>query len=570
MSYESKSIRDAIDELNRTYYLPAIQREFVWEPGRIEKLFDSIMGDYPIGSFLFWRVKEENKNDWTCYKFISDYDEEHPHNDIANLSGVNRDIYLILDGQQRLTALNVGFRGSYRYFYYRWRRQVLHLNLLKPMGKSEIDPEELEYQFEFRDNTDTQKPEEELWYGVGRILDSEDSEEAKTAIESETSHLDQERQSNAKRLVGRLHSRIHTYKLINYHEEKSQDYDKVVQVFIRANTGGKTLEYSDILLSTATAKWKNLNAREEVERFTDNINATGSGYSFGKDFVLKGCLYLTDGLPIKYQVRNFNKPNLEKIEINWPAITKGLEDAVKLVSRYGFSDKNITSTIALLPIAYYLFKLQRHNYIDSSALEDVKNQNTIQKWLILILLKNVFGSSSDTNLESLRKEMVAVDDYTNFPLERLNAKLDVTTGFSSEEIAKILDYSYGTRYSYSVLSLLYPDRDWKGSVYHEDHIFPKSEFTRAKLRSRGYDDPRIEEYLSRYNTMSNLQLLTPSENQEKNAQDFDSWIVTRDPNFKTRHMIPIMDSYCYDRFLEFIEKRRIMLEEKLKSALISA
>lgn len=568
MSYESKSIRDTIDELNRTYFLPAIQREFVWEPERIERLFDSIMGDYPIGSFLFWKVKEENKNDWTCYIFIHNYDEEHPHNDVANLSGVNKDIYLILDGQQRLTSLNVGLRGSYRYFYYRWRKQVLHLNLLKPIGKSEIDPEELEYEFEFRDNTDTQEPEKELWYKVGRILDYEDSEDAKTAIESEISHLDQERQSNARKLVGQLHSRIHTYKLINYYEEKSQDYDKVVQVFIRANTGGKQLEYADILLSTATAKWKNLNAREEIEKFTDNINATGPGYSFGKDFVLKGCLYLTDGLPIKYQVKNFNKPNLEKIEANWLTITKGLEDSVKLISRYGFSNKNITSTNALLPIAYYLSRHSRQNYIDSSDRQDVKNQNKIQQWLISVLLKNAFGGSSDTSLENLRKELIAINDYTTFQPGRLSAALGITSDFSSDEILKILNHGYGTRYSYLVLSLLYPDRDWKGNNHHEDHIFPKSEFTQAKLRSRKYDDPTIEKYLSHYNTVLNLQLLTPSENQEKNAKDFDAWISTRDQNFKTRHTIPAMDSYSYDKFLEFIEKRRVMFEDKFKSVLI--
>ena len=63
MSYESKSIRDVIDEINRTYFLPAIQREFVWDTYRVEKLFDSIVGDYPISSFLFWKVKEENKKD---------------------------------------------------------------------------------------------------------------------------------------------------------------------------------------------------------------------------------------------------------------------------------------------------------------------------------------------------------------------------------------------------------------------------------------------------------------------------------------------------------------------------
>ena len=39
------------------YVLPAIQREFVWEPPKIVRLFDSLMRGYPIGSFLFWQVE---------------------------------------------------------------------------------------------------------------------------------------------------------------------------------------------------------------------------------------------------------------------------------------------------------------------------------------------------------------------------------------------------------------------------------------------------------------------------------------------------------------------------------
>lgn len=92
MSYESKSIRDAIEEVNRTYFLPAIQREFVWDTYRVEKLFDSIMGDYPISSFLFWKVREENKKDWASYEFIRNFDQESPHNIDTELSGVNKDV----------------------------------------------------------------------------------------------------------------------------------------------------------------------------------------------------------------------------------------------------------------------------------------------------------------------------------------------------------------------------------------------------------------------------------------------------------------------------------------------
>ena len=55
------TIHKAIQRIQeKEYVLPAIQREFVWPTDRIERLFDSLMRDYPIGSFLFWEVQSEN------------------------------------------------------------------------------------------------------------------------------------------------------------------------------------------------------------------------------------------------------------------------------------------------------------------------------------------------------------------------------------------------------------------------------------------------------------------------------------------------------------------------------
>lgn len=565
MDYESRSIRDVISELNRTIYLPAIQREFVWDTKNIEKLFDSIMGDYPISSFLFWKVKEENKKDWIFYEFIRKFDKKSPHNEEADLSGVNRDIYLVLDGQQRLTSLNIGLKGTYRYFYYRWRKNSLYLNLLKRPVKSEENPEELVYQFEFRETSETDSQDDELWYKVSRILDFDDSEDAKSELDTEIQHLDDGGQNNARKLVGRLHTRIHTFKFVNFYVEKSQDYDKVVEVFIRANTGGKKLEYSDILLSTATAKWKHLNAREEIQNFTDAVNGIGGGFNFGKDFVLKGCLFLTEDLPIQYKVKNFTKGNLEKIESNWDNIKKNIEDTVKLMYKFGFSDKNITSAVSLLPVSFYLLKLNKNNFVNSTDIVDVDNQNVIQKWLILSLIKNTFGRSSDNQLNKVRTAFDNQKSYSTFPFKELSKELKLDLNFLESEVAEILDFNYKTKYSYLVLSLLYPDRDWKDKKYEEDHVFPKSEFTKTKLKARGYDDKKMEEYRQYYNTILNLQLLTDSENREKHSKDFESWIDTKDNNFKNRHMIPDIESYDFDHFLDFIDERRSLIKKKLES-----
>jgi uncharacterized protein with ParB-like and HNH nuclease domain len=570
MSYIPKTISEVVTEyLNRTTFLPAIQREYVWGPYGIEKLFDSIMGDYPISTFLFWKIKEENKNEWTAYEFLRDYDSEKPHNKEANLAGVNQDVYLVLDGQQRLTSLLLGLKGSYRYFYYSWHKTKLYLNILKAPIKSE-NPEELTYQFSFRDNDQPnhKDPNPQFWYLVGDILNFDDAEDSKKDIKSKLAEFSDDEKDIANSHIGRLHSRIHTSRLLNYYEEKSQDYDKVVEAFIRANTGGVKLEYSDILLSTATAKWVNLNAREEIHSFTDNINAIGSGYSFGKDFVLKGSLYLTDSLPIQYKVKNFNKTNLEKIENNWDNIKDNIENTIALVSKFGFNDKNLVAKIALLPIAFYLGKLNKKNFVNSTDKNDVANQITIQKWLIITLLKNAFGGSSDTILKNLQDVINEQSNFSIFPYKALYKKLNIEPSFNDIEIENLLATNYSTKYSYLIQSLLYQDRDWKGKKFEEDHIFPKSEFTTAKLKQRGYDNDRIIEYQKHFNSILNLELLTDSENREKNSESFETWFPNRDINFKERHFIPTVSNYNFDNFLEFINERRKLLIDKLKALTI--
>lgn len=570
MSYTARNIGEVLDDINRTMFLPAIQREFVWERDGIEKLFDSLMNNYPIGSFLFWKIREESKKDWTAYNFMRDFDEDNRHNIEAVTAGVNQDIYLVLDGQQRLTALYIGLRGTYRYQRYKkWRKTRLYLNLFKQPIRSD-DPEELTFQFEFREN-DHPNPKDakpQFWYLVSNVLNFLDAEDAKEDLKLALDSYNDALKHNAKTLVGKLHHRIHTARLLNYYEENPKDDsdpDRIVEIFVRTNTGGKKLEYADILLSLATANFKRIKPREELYSFTDDINRIGSGYTFEKDFVLKGSLYLTDDLPIQYKVKNFTKPNLEKIENNWETIKRTIRSTVDLVDRYGFSDRNLVAKGALLPIALYLKKLSRKHFVASSHIGDVQNQSIIQKWLTIVLLKGSFGGSSDTTLKQLQDTINEQTDFSAFPFEAINKKLNIEQTFSEGEIESLVATAYKRKYSYLILSLLYPDRDWKDNVYHEDHIFPKTEFDISKLRKRGYDERRIDEYRQHYNTILNLELVTESENNEKNAAPFDSWFANRDNNFKARHLIPTITAYSFDNFLEFIDARKRMISQKLKT-----
>ena len=563
MEYIPIRASDLISKANRDMFLPAIQRELVWEPHRIERLFDSIMSNYPIGSFLFWKLKEENKEEWPIYEFMRDYDQNTPHNPLTNVYGITRDIHLVIDGQQRISSLFIGLRGSYRYFYYRWRKTRLYLNLLKPGIPDEENPEELAYQFSFRENSWSSDESTELWYPVGRILDFEDGEDAKSDLKEQFAHLPEEKKDLASKLVGRLHTRIHTITIGNYYEERSQDYEKVLQIFVRANSGGKPLEYSDLLLSTATAKWKTLDARSEIHNFTDSINEIGKGFNFGKDFVLKACLYLCQDLPVQYQVKNFTQKNLRAIEDNWGNIKESLTVTVRLISRYGFYAKNVVAPLALLPIAFYLQNKEDTKFDTSTGQEDVHIQDVIRKWFIIVTLKRAFGGSSDTTLTRLRGLLKDLDSRSGFPVEYLYKSLAIEPSFNDDEIDRVLYYKSNGRYTNLILSLLYPDKFWKDNSFHIDHIFPRSQFDRRLLRRRGYSDEKVESYIEHHDCIPNLQLLEDTENMAKNATPFAQWINTRHDGFETKHLIPSMADYDLDYFDDFWKLRHKLIKDKL-------
>jgi uncharacterized protein with ParB-like and HNH nuclease domain len=184
MSYQSTNIGSVITKLNIKYFLPAIQREFVWHPDQIIQLFDSILNGYPISSFLFWELKPENKDKWDIYQFVESFKQGGTHNLLAGSHGL-QDVTMVLDGQQRLTSLLIGLRGSYtvkrKYMWYdnpdAWVQQRLYLDLFKDPKTQEDDLEiGVRYGFRFLDKAPAPDGVH-YWFKVGQILDL-DSDQA--------------------------------------------------------------------------------------------------------------------------------------------------------------------------------------------------------------------------------------------------------------------------------------------------------------------------------------------------------------------------------------------------------
>jgi uncharacterized protein with ParB-like and HNH nuclease domain len=573
------TIKEVVTDIHRKkYLLPSIQREFVWKTDQIETLFDSLLRGYPVGAFLFWYVEKENINKFKFYEFLREFHErDNTHNTEANISG-EEDILAILDGQQRLTSLYIGLKGSYAYKLPRKRvdndaaypKRELYLNLLK---KSE--EYDMVYDFQFLSEEDLKNAgDDDFWFKVGDILNLTESFEINDYIyENELNLVEKDKAKFANRTLHRLHKAIHETACINYYQEKSQELDKVLNIFIRVNSGGTQLSYSDLLLSIATAQWKVRDARKTITSFVDEINNVGDGFDFNKDLVLKTCLVLCDFSDIAFKVDNFDSNAMSKIEEEWNDISESIKLAVQLMANFGFNSKTLTANYVIIPIAYYLYKKGNpHNFVETYRF--ISEREYMKKFTTIALLKRVFGGQPDNVLKPLRE--IIKNNLEEFPYQKIKQDLRVTNKslkFTEEEIEDLLWMKYGNRYAFSVLSLLYPNLDYKNN-FHQDHIFPRSLLkSRSKLRKAGLSEKTINYCMENHDYIGNLQLIEGVPNQEKSNKRFKEWLELICPNenekkeYRKRHFIPEVD-LDLDNFQEFMEQREIDIREKLNKVLL--
>ena len=139
MKTPKQSLRKIVSFLNNPeedggFWLPNIQRLFVWSEDQICRLFDSILREYPISTLLIWKTRNKIR----CRKFIDNYLDNIrlatlyvPENDKKKC--------LVLDGQQRLQSLFIGLQGSYE-------KRELYFDILSGEVAA---PDDVKYKFAF-------------------------------------------------------------------------------------------------------------------------------------------------------------------------------------------------------------------------------------------------------------------------------------------------------------------------------------------------------------------------------------------------------------------------------------
>ncbi|EPE0217238.1 TPA: DUF262 domain-containing protein [Escherichia coli] len=588
------TIKQAIDSINlRHYLLPAIQRKFVWSSSQICLLFDSIMRDYPINSFMMWDIRSASiKNDYKFYEFLKEYcqrfNEENPC--VATNAGFH-DFKAVIDGQQRLTSLYIGLCGTYAYKKPRmwWPSaqddrilppRKLYVDLTAPLNSD--DELMMKYNFRFltdKQYTDSLTDNKHHWFCLHEIFKYEQYDspddilfnvvvpelEKRGLISSEFS----------RKTLLKLYTKIRTENLIHYFNESSQDIDHVLDVFIRTNSGGTKLEFSDLLMSIAVAHWQG-DFRKELDELTKNIYQNNEmGFYIERDWFLKTSLMLIDS-DVRFKVKNFTSEEVGKIQQQWSEIKSCIKETFILIRRFGINPQSLISKNAVIPVVYWLYKKQTSGHALYTTINLLnKNHNersVISQWFYMVLLKGIFGSQADALLTSIRDVMKNSLSDIHFPLEKIIDRYKGSNKdlrFDDEYIESLLNIRYGEGRCRALLHLLFPEMN-PTEVFHIDHLHPRNHFSKKYLEKLDYI-ANSPEKLSFYenpeywDTIPNLHLLNHSQNISKQDTSLKQWLSQPSNNYSPSMLLVSDENIEFSRFPEFYNERRNALKQRLLS-----
>lgn len=538
---------------NEEIVLPAIQRDFVWEKGKIVKLLDSIMRGYPIGIILLW----ETYNDIQYRFFVRDYQPDTLH--IFRDNKQQKRLKLVLDGQQRLQSLYTALYGSHE-------GKQLYFDILS--GRETEDFREDKYIFDFltpkaadecnseiiNDNSTEKayfvKVQDIFTFGVrDRQKFSRDiskklqlSEPDELRLETNLSILDHVLTKDTNILKTSV---LDENKPRESSERKSES--DVLEAFVRINREGTPLSRSDLIFSMLKLNWKE--SAETLPEFVHKVNE-GNSLELDADFVIR-CLFAVSDLGSKFDIDLLRKrSNVEKIRNNFDKCCDAISSMVDFVQTECWisSSKLIGGYYNLVPLVYYLFHIKDHQ-VPSNQIERVR------KAIYLFGFTSPFSRYADSRLgKFIREELKPLSEKKGavFPLEK------GTWWIGYWENVKGYGPDLLQRNPSLVLHLV--QRRSGAKIHYEknapqiDHIFPSS-----ILRDKGYDESVI-------NHFANFWVLAKTKNQNKSNKHPKKFFEDVSNDVLERAYIN-RDLLDYKHFKAFLKEREVKILSHVKKEL---
>ena len=541
------------------YVMPAFQRKFVWSMEQIEKLWDSILLNYPIATFLFWHVDDNNVT-WDTYfcNFLTSVTfDNRKQADSVNYEltdiDVNTTDTAILDGQQRLTSLYLSLFGdSYIREKYARRNTVggTVTKLLIELNKNKLDVDEEEY--------NSKKYDIKFSVKVGRLSPTQfelrnilqekfqNNSTRDKAIEDAIANVPPDSKDYARNLLKTLYHKIFTEKLIRFTEIHDMNQDDALEMFVRFNSGGKALRKSEITMSILEAYWPS--AKTEFGKLL-----VDSYEGYGSDFIIRAALMLY-GDVVK---SNINRKISEELKNNWSSFKKALKNLETVLKSLRIEVSRFSSSWnVLLPVLYYIYYNPENH---------VNNTEAIRAYLMRAILFTYFQSGTTSKLQQMKSNINSYDYEITVEMLDQITDLRVTDG----KIEDILNAEKGSRVAGDALYYLCLEWTNKNFKYEQDHLHPYDRFDGNKPISVSMEDWRRWRGLR--NRLPNLQLLEGRSNGSKNNMRlidyYNDMNDAQKADFYKQAIIPEGVSLEIEHFEELYNKRKEMLAARIKALL---
>jgi len=559
--------------------LPDIQRPFVWykKISKVRDLFDSIYRGYPIGYLLFW--ENANRSDYKNIGF------EEKKRKIPR--------FLIIDGQQRLTALFAVMKNQ----------EVLTPDYERKNIKIAFKP--LDSTFKVGDAATDRDPEyiadlSSLWSGEGDFA----------IISSFIANLKEKREiskDEEKTISSNIQSliNINKYPLTALEIAPNLEEEIVSDIFVRINSQGVSLTQADFILTLLSVYWEE--GRKEIEQFCIDSRKIPEKETRFSPFnylikpdpddmlrVLVGLTFHRAKMKDVYSIirgrdmetgefsEELRTQQFDKLKLNLPTILDNTnwQGFLKVLIGGGYKDEELISSKSAVLYSYIIYLIGKQNF----NTQNHELQRIIGRWFVMSSLTGRYSSSPETafekDLNRIKEfnpdgfisglEKIIGENLTNdFWDITLVGQMETSSARSPEAnafYAALNKLGSPVLFSRKLVGDLYdPSLKIKKKRLEKHHIFPRNYL----ISKYGFDKNKDK---AKINQIANLTFLEFEDNIEISDDKPSEYFAMVQKRFGeneikemlAQHAIP--ENFYQLEYDDFLQKRRRLMTGIIKKA----
>ena len=394
--------------------LPDLQRPFVWPNNKIPKLLDSMLRGFPIGYIMLWEAPTDS----------DDKKSSIGTNDKAYASPKE----LVIDGQQRLTALLSSFYGI----------SIKDKNYKDKVIRIAFDP--IDRTFENANASTDKNPR--YVSSISEVFSAKRENRLSSYRREFIRQLNEAKAKKKEReLTGEEEDAIENglnalldldgYMIPTLSINSDADEEMVAEIFVRVNSGGQTLKEKDFIMTLLSVYSPSM--RDRIEQFCEDSRKPAQGTSYNPltevdpiniiraavivGFkrgrlkyayqILRGRDLKTGITSIETRVESLNAFGLALDMVlnlnNWHAYIQALGEA-------GFICREQISSDNALAFCYAFYLIGRYEF----GIKPIAIRKLIRKWYFACSLTSLYAGSFETVLERQINDISAMKSPSEF------------------------------------------------------------------------------------------------------------------------------------------------------------